>query len=347
MALVRGPIGVATVGSSGKARLQDAVASQFAARTTCLPSLVSLNHFPSQFCVSSCEGARCSSASKQRPVMPRATAAHASNTQSMTRIADTFSTLKQIGKVAFIPYLTAGDPDLDTTAQALRLLDDCGADIIELGVPYSDPLADGPVIQAAATRSLSKGTTLDKVLSMLKEISPSLKAPVVLFTYYNPILKRGMEPFLKAVKEAGGSGLVVPDIPLEETDKLRERSVANGLELILLTTPTTPKSRMKIIAKASQGFVYLVSLTGVTGARTSVQSRVETLLKELKEVTDKPVAVGFGISKPEHAVQVVEWGADGVIIGSAMVKILGEAASPKEGLAELEKFTKDLKNSIS
>ncbi|KAG0594820.1 hypothetical protein M758_UG112800 [Ceratodon purpureus] len=135
-------------------------------------------------------------------------------------------------------------------------------------------------------------------------MSPSLRAPVVLFTYYNPILKRGMEPFLKATEEAGGSGLVLPNVPLEETDKLRERTTANGLELILLTTPTTPKSRMDTIAKASQGFVYFVSLTGVTGARTSVQSRVQGLLKKLKEVTDKPIAVGFGISLPEHAAQV-------------------------------------------
>lgn len=288
------------------------------------------------------------SASKQRLVMPRAAAAAASATmaQSMTRIADTFAALKQQGKVALIPYITAGDPDMNTTAEAMRLLDACGVDIIELGVPYSDPLADGPVIQAAATRSLSKGTTLDKVLAMLKEVSPSLSAPVVLFTYYNPILKRGMDPFLKAVKEAGGSGLVVPDVPLEETDKLREGTTANGLELVLLTTPTTPKSRMDIIAKASQGFVYLVSLTGVTGARASVQGRVQGLLKELKEVTDKPIAVGFGISLPEHAAQVVEWGADGVIVGSAIVKILGDASSPEDGLAALKKFTQDLKNSI-
>jgi tryptophan synthase alpha chain len=151
---------------------------------------------------------------------------------------------------------------------------------------------------------------------------------------------------LKAVKDAGGSGLVVPDVPLEETGKLREGSTAHGLELVLLTTPTTPKDRMHTIAEASQGFVYLVSLTGVTGARASVESRVEGLLKEMKEVTDKPIAVGFGISLPEHAAQVVKWGADGVIVGSAMVKILGEAATPQEGLAALKKFTQDLKNSL-
>ncbi|KAH9543536.1 hypothetical protein CY35_13G070700 [Sphagnum magellanicum] len=265
--------------------------------------------------------------SSRRVVARSPQAAMATISQNAHRIAYTMATLKVQGKVALIPYLTAGDPDLDTTAEAMQVLDMCGCDIIELGVPYSDPLADGPVIQAAATRSLAQGTTLDKVLDMLKQFSvqvvPNLKAPVVLFTYYNPILKRGPEVFMKAVKAAGASGLVVPDLPLEETDKLREFTFANDLELILLTTPTTPQSRAKVIARASEGFVYLVSLTGVTGARESVHSRVQSLLKDLK--------------------QVAEWGADGVIVGSAMVKLLGEAATPKEGLVSLEKFARELK----
>ncbi|KAH8943789.1 hypothetical protein BDL97_13G072800 [Sphagnum fallax] len=146
--------------------------------------------------------------------------------------------------------------------------------------------------------------TLDKVLDMLKQVVPNLKAPVVLFTYYNPILKHGPEVFMKAVKAAGASGLVVPDLPLEETDKLCEFTFANDLELILLTTPTTPQNCAKVIAQASEGFVYLVSLTGVTGACESVHSRVQSLLKDLKQVTTKSVAVGFGISLPEHASQV-------------------------------------------
>ncbi|CAM6029366.1 unnamed protein product [Sphagnum balticum] len=281
--------------------------------------------------------------SSRRVVARSPQAAMATISQNAHRIAYTMATLKVQGKVALIPYLTAGDPDLDTTAEAMQVLDMCGCDIIELGVPYSDPLADGPVIQAAATRSLAQGTTLEKVLDMLKQVVPNLKAPVVLFTYYNPILKRGPEVFMKAVKAAGASGLVVPDLPLEETDKLREFTFANDLELILLTTPTTPQNRAKVIARASEGFVYLVSLTGVTGARESVHSQVQSLLKDLKQVTTKSVAVGFGISLPEHAYQVAEWGADGVIVGSAMVKLLGEAATPKEGLVSLEKFARELK----
>ncbi|XP_058198115.1 tryptophan synthase alpha chain isoform X2 [Rhododendron vialii] len=237
-------------------------------------------------------------------------------------LSKTFTRLRNQGKVAFIPYITAGDPDLSTTAEALKILDACGSDIIELGVPYSDPLADGPVIQ----------------------VVPQISCPLALFTYYNPILKRGVEQFMSTVKDVGVHGLVVPDVPLEETESLRKEAVKNNIELVLLTTPTTPTERMKAIVEVSEGFVYLVSSVGVTGARASVSGKVESLLKDIKEATSKPVAVGFGISKPEHVKQVVSWGADGVIVGSAMVKLLGEAKSPEEGLKELEIFAKSLKS---
>ncbi|GMH02381.1 hypothetical protein Nepgr_004220 [Nepenthes gracilis] len=261
-------------------------------------------------------------------------------------LSETFSRLKQQKKVGFIPYITAGDPDLTTTAEALKLLDTCGSDIIELGVPYSDPLADGPVIQAAATRALARGTNFDAIVSMLRKVVPQLSCPIALFSYYNPILKRGLGKFLSTVRDVGVHGLVVPDVPLEETELLRKEAVKNNIELVLLTTPTTPTDRMKAIVEASEGFVYLVSAIGVTGARASVSARVSTLLKEIKEVTDKPVAVGFGISRPEHVEQVAGWGADGVIVGSAMVKLLGEAKSPEEGLKELELLAKSLKSAL-
>nr|AYC63472.1 tryptophan synthase alpha chain [Scoparia dulcis] len=261
-------------------------------------------------------------------------------------LSETFSRLKQKGKVALIPYITAGDPDLSTTAEALKVLDASGSDIIELGVPYSDPLADGPVIQAAATRSLAKGTNFDKIIAMLKEVVPQLSCPIALFSYYNPILKRGVEKFMTTLQETGIHGLVVPDVPLEETEILRKEASNKNIELVLLTTPTTPKERMKSIVEASGGFVYLVSAVGVTGARASVSDKVQSLLTEIKEATDKPVAVGFGISKPEHVKQVAGWGADGVIVGSAMVKVLGEAKSPEEGLKELSLFTKSLKEPL-
>lgn len=264
---------------------------------------------------------------------------------STVGLSETFTRLKQQGKVALIPFITAGDPDLATTAEALKVLDSCGCDIIELGVPYSDPLADGPVIQAAATRSLARGTNFDAVISMLREVVPQLSCPIALFTYYNPILKRGVEKFMTTVKDAGVHGLVVPDVPLEETEILRYEALKNQIELVLLTTPTTPRDRMKKIVEVSEGFVYLVSSIGVTGARGSVSAKVQSLLQEIKEATNKPVAVGFGISKPEHVKQIAGWGADGVIVGSAIVKLLAEA-EPSEVLKELEVFTKSLKSAL-
>ncbi|XP_071720839.1 tryptophan synthase alpha chain-like [Rutidosis leptorrhynchoides] len=260
-------------------------------------------------------------------------------------LSETFAKLKKEGKVAFIPYITAGDPDLSTTAEALKVLGSCGSDIIELGVPYSDPLADGPVIQAAATRALARGTNFDSILNMLNEVVPQLSCPIALFTYYNPILKR-IEKFMVTVKEVGVHGLVVPDVPLEETEILRREASKHKIELVLLTTPTTPKERMKSIVEATEGFLYLVSSIGVTGARASVSGKVQSLLKEIKAESSKPVAVGFGISQPEHVKQVAGWGADGVIVGSAMVKILGDAKSSEEGLKELAEFTKSLKSAL-
>ncbi|KAK3145797.1 hypothetical protein QOZ80_3BG0257660 [Eleusine coracana subsp. coracana] len=261
-------------------------------------------------------------------------------------VSQTMSRLKAKGKTAFIPYITAGDPDLATTAEALRLLDACGADVIELGLPFSDPYADGPVIQASSARALAGGATMDGVLEMLKEVTPELSCPVVLFTYFNPIVRRGLANFTAAAKEAGVHGLIVPDLPYVAACTLRSEAMKNNLELVLLTTPATPEERMKEITKASAGFIYLVSVNGVTGPRATVNSRVQSLIQEIKQVTDKPVAVGFGISKPEHVKQIAEWGADGVIIGSAMVKQLGEAASPKEGLKRLEAYARSMKSAL-
>uniref|UniRef100_K3ZV22 Uncharacterized protein n=1 Tax=Setaria italica TaxID=4555 RepID=K3ZV22_SETIT len=271
-------------------------------------------------------------------------------------ISGTFAGLKEQGKTALVPFITAGDPDLATTAKALKILDACGSDVIELGVPYSDPLADGPVIQASATRALAKGTTFEDVISMVKEVIPELSCPLALFTYYNPILKRGIPNFMAIVKEAGVHGLVVPDVPLEETDVLRSEAAKNNLELdllfmsvfqVLLTTPTTPNERMEKIAEVSEGFIYLVSTVGVTGTRANVSSKVESLLQDIKKVTEKPVAVGFGVSTPEHVKQIAGWGADGVIVGSAMVRLLGEAASPEEGLKKLEELAKNLRAALA
>lgn len=237
----------------------------------------------------------------------------------------------------------ACDPTASATVEAIQQLDALGADVIELGVPYSDPLADGPTIQAAATRALQQGTTLDRVLEVVRQVTPTITAPIVMFTYYNPIMARGLDKFCKQVREAGASGLLVPDIPLEETDEIREVASSHGLELVLLTTPTTPAARMERIAANSQGFVYLVSLTGVTGMRGTMESRVEGLIESLKKATDKSVAVGFGVSGPEQAKQIKAWGADGVIVGSALVKALGEAGSSAEGMKRMVELAKTIR----
>ncbi|NDJ20701.1 tryptophan synthase subunit alpha [Nostoc sp. B(2019)] len=264
----------------------------------------------------------------------------------MTSISDYFQTLRNRQQCALIPFITAGDPNLETTAEALRILDRNGADFIELGIPYSDPLADGPVIQAAATRALQKGTKLEQVLEMLQDVSPSLKAPIILFTYYNPILHRGIKPFLASIATAGVRGLVVPDLPLEEAEELIHTAAAFGIEVILLVAPTSSQDRIEAIARQSQGFIYLVSVTGVTGMRSQLQERVKHLVKDLRSVTDKPIGVGFGISDPEQAHQVMEWGADAVIVGSAFVKRLAEG-SPIQGLQAIEQLCKELKVAIT
>ncbi len=266
--------------------------------------------------------------------------------KKMNSVSDCFKSLRDSSKCALIPFITAGDPDLKTTAQALRILDQSGADLIELGVPYSDPLADGPTIQAAATRALQRGVSLDNVLEMVKDVAPDLKAPLILFTYYNPILNRGIESFLKQIAEVGVKGLVVPDLPLEEAESLLKPAAEIGIEVILLVAPTSPKERIEAIAHKSQGFIYLVSVTGVTGVRTQIESRVQDILQQMRTVTDKPIGVGFGISGPEQAKQVKEWGADAVIVGSAVVKRLADC-SPAEGLTAIEEFCKSLKSAIS
>ncbi|MEH1893687.1 MAG: tryptophan synthase subunit alpha [Nostoc sp.] len=264
----------------------------------------------------------------------------------MTSISNSFQTLRDRQQCALIPFITAGDPNLETTAEALRILDRNGADFIELGVPYSDPLADGPVIQAAATRALQKGTKLDQVLEMLHMVIPSLKAPIILFTYYNPILYRGIKSFLAQIATAGVQGLVVPDLPLEEAEELIQTAASFGIEVILLVAPTSSRDRIEAIARQSQGFIYLVSVTGVTGVRAQIQDRVKYLITDLQSITDKPIGVGFGISGPEQAHQVREWGADAVIVGSAFVKRLAEG-SPTEGLQAVEKLCQELKTAIT
>ena len=251
----------------------------------------------------------------------------------MTAIQQRFETLRQQHRCALMPFLMAGDPDLEGTAASLLALEASGADLIELGIPYSDPLADGPVIQAAASRALASHTTPARVLAMLSSLKGQLTIPVVLFTYSNPLLNKGMEAFCREAAAAGAAGLVVPDLPLEEGEKLSAIAASHGLDLVLLVAPTTPAARMARIHAASRGFTYLVSVTGVTGVRTNLQERVGPLVQQLKGQGGTPVAVGFGISGPEQARRVRDWGADGAIVGSALVKAMAEAHAAGQPVA--------------
>jgi tryptophan synthase alpha chain len=264
----------------------------------------------------------------------------------MTSVSQRFQELKTKSQCGLIPFITAGDPDLETTAKAIKILDQNGADLIELGVPYSDPLADGPVIQAAATRALQKGVTLEKVLDVVRQVKEEISSPIILFTYYNPIFDRGVDNFLAQIAEVGVNGLVVPDLPLEEAEYFLDAALQKGIEVTLLVAPTSPPERIKAIASKSQGFIYLVSVTGVTGMRTQVESRVKDLISNLRRVTDKPIGVGFGISETKHALKIKEWGADAVIVGSAFVKRLN-TENPAVGLKAIAEFCHDLRLAIT
>ena len=263
----------------------------------------------------------------------------------MTTISQSFQALSERHHCALIPFITAGDPDLETTAAALEVLDRNGADFIELGIPYSDPLADGPIIQAAATRALQRGTRLEPVLKMLQSVSPRLKAPIILFTYYNPILNCGIAVFLQKIAQAGVKGLVVPDLPIEEAAELLWRATDLEIEVILLVAPTSSNERIAAIAHQSQGFIYLVSVIGVTGTRSQLDPRIQNLLQNLHSLTDKPIGLGFGISSPEQARQVRDWGADAVIVGSAFVQRLA-TGTPAEGLQAIATLCRNLKAAI-
>ncbi|MEB3332452.1 MAG: tryptophan synthase subunit alpha [Synechococcaceae cyanobacterium] len=244
-----------------------------------------------------------------------------------TPIQRRFRQLQAEGRCALMPFLMAGDPEPSITRDTLLALQAAGADLIELGIPYSDPLADGPVIQAAAGRALAAGTTPAGVLELLRGLRGTLTIPVILFTYSNPLLNRGMEAFCRNAAEAGAAGLVVPDLPLEEAERLAPIAAAHGLDLVLLVAPTTPAERMARIHASSRGFTYLVSVTGVTGVRSALGNRVQPLVAALKALDGPPVAVGFGISGPPQARQVRSWGADGAIVGSALVKLMADAAA--------------------
>ncbi len=237
----------------------------------------------------------------------------------MNRIDKTFKKLKETGRKAFIPYIMAGDPDLQKTMERVLLLEDCGADIVELGVPFSDPVADGPTIQRAAERALEAGTSLRKMLVFMRDFRKRSQIPVIFMTYYNPIFKYGEETFVADASDAGVDGLIIPDLPPEEAASLIRYCRSRELDTIFLVAPTSTEERMKKILAASRGFIYYVSMTGITGTKLSLEEHFRNHFGKLREMTGKPVAIGFGISTPEDAVNMAAV-ADGVIVGSAIVK---------------------------
>ncbi len=227
----------------------------------------------------------------------------------------------QNGK-AFIPFVTAGDPDLETTEKLLIAMSESGADIIEIGIPFSDPIAEGVVIQEADLRALASGTTTDKIFDMVKRIRPQVKCALATMTYMNPIFAYGTDKFMAKCSECGISAVIVPDTPFEEKDELKPYCDKHGIELVSLIAPTS-HDRIRMIAEEAQGFVYCVSSMGVTGVRSEITTDVGEMVRLVKSVSDIPCAIGFGISTPEQAEKMAQ-SADGVIVGSAIVKIIAK-----------------------
>jgi tryptophan synthase alpha chain len=261
----------------------------------------------------------------------------------IARIEALFAANRAAGRKALAPFVTAGDPDPDTTVAVLEALDRSGASLCELGVPYSDPIADGPVIQASYTRALGKGLTLADVFAAGRRAAATCRMPILAMASYSLIFRRGIDRFVADATAAGLAGFVVPDLPLEESDDLDAACRAAGLALVRLVTPTTPPDRAAAIARKSTGFLYCVSVAGVTGARAELPAGLVDRVQWLKTQTDVPILVGFGISSPEQ-VRAVAAVADGAIVGSALVRLVAESAGrPRDAmLADVERFGADL-----
>jgi len=236
-----------------------------------------------------------------------------------SRIEKTFKKLKKQGKKAFIPYIMAGDPSLDATKQIVLLFEECGADIIELGVPFSDPLADGPTIQQAAERALQNGVTLKKVIALAEDLRQVTQIPLILMTYFNPVMKYGVDNFVRDAAHAGVDGVIIPDLPPDEAGDLLSIANPASLNVIFLLAPTSTDERIKKVIKASRGFIYYVSITGITGGDLLLDGSLHASISKIQHFTNKPVAVGFGVSTPGEASEVARL-ADGVIVGSAIIK---------------------------
>jgi tryptophan synthase alpha chain len=259
----------------------------------------------------------------------------------MNRIDQRFQELNAAGKTAFIPYITAGDPTLAQTEQIVYALEKAGADIIEFGVPFSDPIGDGPVNQEAALRALKHQVSLRDVIALIKTIREKSQVAILIFTYYNPVLAYGIDAFAKDAAAAGADGVLCVDLPPEEADDYKAALDANDLRTIFLLSPTSTEARIQLIAKQSSGFIYYVSRLGVTGEKADLAADLEQAVANVQKHTDTPVAVGFGISTPEQAKKVAGM-ARGVIVGSAIVRMIGELGESPETADKVGAFVKTL-----
>ncbi|MGA1842516.1 MAG: tryptophan synthase subunit alpha [bacterium] len=263
----------------------------------------------------------------------------------MDRISQVFQMEREKGRKVFIPFVTAGDPDLGTTRRLVLLLEKNGADIIELGVPFSDPLADGPVIQRASQRALACKINLKRICHFVSELRAETEIPIALMSYYNAILHPGLDVSFRMMSDAGVNGLICPDLPPEEGEELINLGHKNGIACVFFLAPTSTQKRIKFVAERASGFIYYVSITGVTGAREDLPLEIQDHLKQIKSVTDKPVAVGFGVSRPEQAARISRW-ADGVIVGSAIIKILEENPFSEDTFRRIGEFASQIKHAM-
>jgi tryptophan synthase alpha chain len=263
----------------------------------------------------------------------------------MRRIEVRFEALKKEGRKAFVAYLTAGDPDLKTTAKLIPALEAAGVDIVEIGVPFSDPTADGTAIQAASQRALKQGVTLAKILAMIASLRRKSEIPIVLFGYYNPILSYGPEKFAADAKRSGVDGLLVVDLPPEEADELRRYTDPAGLAFITLIAPTTDPVRVAKILRGAAGFVYFISVTGVTGSAAPRTEDIRNGLAGIKRMTTLPIAVGFGISTPEQAAVIAPL-ADGIVVGSALIRLIAEKSGSGDITQAVSAFAAKIRRAI-
>ena len=261
----------------------------------------------------------------------------------MPRIEDRFTQLRKAGRTGLVTYVTAGDPDLQRSAEIIKRLDHAGADVLEIGVPFSDPLADGPVIQRATERALAAGVTLSQVLGMLKTLRPAISAPIVIFSYANPILRMGLDTFVKDATAAGVDGVLTLDMPPEEGEMFRAAFGTAGIDTIFLLSPTTTVERIRRAAGLGSGFLYGISRLGVTGIRDSVDSSANELAARVKAETQMPLALGFGISRPEHVRAIGEF-ADAAVVGSALVNVIAEHGQKPGLMDEVERYVRWLRN---